>query len=320
MSRTVYAILCACMLFHAAMAQTDCSSATNLTTPFEITEPSLEDLVEPSFFDAVFGTECESGLDLSATTDIGSGRWFRYSPSTQIIVRNEIVESGSSRFGAPWLNVFRGTCTALRCVDSDGLLDYDLFQANPGQDYFFYLYIPEVGGVNSPYRFTVQEIPPPDNDDMQNAIVITTLPHIQEYTRYGALSDLNSDACGLRGDVHGVWFVYTPTVPERLLVQVLRSGVFSGGSPTHGIQERSSSGASFTCVARWMNTNEVELDVYAGMEYYFLISAPTPRNANDFELRIRSLGVNVIPTPSPVTGESRHVCQPTTNSINNHTA
>lgn len=288
-------VLATVVSFVAANGIGTCLEAQPLTLPFEIiTDIPLEQQMNVSSLEDIpNNAECVPGITTSQNEEIEGGKWFKFSPDNDAIIRFEIIHDddiGEEVF--VFVRVFGGPCDDLLCIPCGSYIDRGVFEATQNETYLFQ--IMGYGGVSSESTTNVylgvSKVDSPVHDDIDNAIVIPSVPFSGEYTRVGALSDVNDHVCELRGSVNGVWFAYTPPVDDRILLQISSRTTFPGREPMHSIQVLGDNSTEFKCVARWPNDNRLALPIVGGATYYILVSSPDPFTAEPFSISVQRVG------------------------------
>lgn len=267
-------------------AQSSCSAAQRISAPFSV---NPESLTAASGFINSFSV-CNEALP--------PGLWFSYIPSKTTIVHFSMEAIDAKGYPAAML-ILKGSCdSSLICVDRYFSEKYS-FQADAGSEYFILLYrIHE--SDDDPFRFSLEELDPPFNDNVENAFSLTQedLPYQGEFTTSGALSDFDQDACGLFGK-YGVWFTYKTSLSNQLLVLRATTG---NTMDVVGIQALTENG--FVCVALGSTFGStIEWTADANVQYYILVTDPSPKQSNGaFEFTLQSRGILNLPqTPDPPT-------------------
>lgn len=281
-------------------AQSSCSAAQSIVAPFSVNLGSLETEITISSPDY-----CVTSVAASTIDEVGF--WFSYVPSKTTIARI-VVEAVDADGYAPAMAVFTGSCESLTCMEDISWKSEYLFQAEADVEYIVFIYSPN--GITNPFTFSLEEIEPPVNDNMENAIPFTQqdLPHKGEFTLGGALSDFGQDACGLFGE-YGVWFTYQTTSTMELLVLRVTTG--NHGNVV-GIQARD--GDNFVCVS--IGTaygRDHEWTAEGNMQYYILVTDPVAQYGGLNELTLQSRGVvedPVAPVSSPNGEDTAPVATP----------
>lgn len=244
----------------------------------------------------------------SSTLQVGTGLWFSYTPNTTKIV-HVFVKPVDVDGSPPDFLILKGSCDSLRC-EEEAISNEVHFQAEPDVEYLIYIFRSYQYVGEDAFTFTLEEIEPPINDNIENAIPLThqDLPYQAEFTTYGALSDFNEDACGLDGE-YGIWFSYTTTLSTEYLTLEVTTG---NTADVVGIQRRAADGwvceyigSSFGSDLEWMASSNVE--------YYILVGDPEPAYAGAFEFTLQSRSYLDSPTsalspeapasPAPVASE-----------------
>jgi len=280
----------------SVVAQSSCSAAQTISSPFETSQGALPVTSNVDISEAL---QICSLFDTSSA--LGSGQWYSYTPSKDIILQIQLQEEENMfSFLIVRVQVFEGSCAALSCPsrlesrivpDDTWLLD-----AKAGTRYYIYLFRAQRSSSGHPFSMSVNEIAPPPNDKIENAIALTQadLPYRGEFTTYGALSDFGLDACALFGDAYGVWFTYTSSVSQRLSLDAGTGNV----NDVVGIQVQN--GSSFTCIARGSTFGTtLEWNAERGLTYYILVTDPSLLVVNQFEFKLQSIGTLDEPNPTP---------------------
>jgi len=264
-----------------------CSTAQNISAPFQTRQVELQEFSNVDIAEAL---KICSLFNTSAA--LGSGLWLSYTPTRDSIVQVRArFEDPISSSLLPYFQVFQGSCAALTCPSrlerhipsNDMLLD-----AESGVQYYIYFYRPQRAGPSKPFSISVNEIAPPPNDNIENAVALnrTALPYRGEFTTYGALSDFDLDACALFGDAYGVWFSYTSSVSERLSLEASTGNL----NNVIGIQVQNG-GNGFTCIARGSSFGTtIEWIAESGVTYYILVTDPSLLVVNPFEFKLQTIG------------------------------
>lgn len=284
------------------VGQTTCGEATVVASSFETKGQSAT--IEVSGFDYL--TACPTRRQTLNSSAVGTGRWYCYAPTRQSVVRiaMESADKSSNVKSLPKVQLFRGSlCDSLACVQLLSSRNTEfLVQAN--EVYYIYVFR-HFSSANTEYRFSFEEVEPPSNDTPESALVLS-LPHSAKHRIYGALDDLSNNACDLMQNVHGVWFSYTPTDSETLIISVASTAPIDAENvSTCSVQTRRADG-SFQCEIGFAFNIQVEINVQEGETYFLLVSTPTAfMDKVGFELDVESLGPltttspTVVPTNTP---------------------
>ena len=268
-----------------------CSTAQVLQPGNQVNGAVLTDYTTSDEFDE---------LNTFPASDLQSGHWFTYKPSlteTRLVVID--IEASSEGDYPPDFAVFKGSCTSLT-LEGVSSLDSLYFENEIDVVYFIYVFEENTLGPDAfftyPYNIMIEEVEPPVNDKIENAVALTTddLPFRGDFTTYGALSDFNTDGCGLEAE-SGVWFSYETSFAEESLA--LQLGGFENflSYPDIGIQVATDD--QFICVDI-ANGDSTGWVAEVGIRYLILVKWVDPANAFSFEFKLQSLGGTPV-SPSP---------------------
>ncbi len=282
-------------LFSTAItAQSSSSSSCSTAQRLQAGVPSEGEITldSPSF------NFCTGGTGEFSESELEAGNWFSYATalteSRIVQIQIQCTTSGCDALAgeiSPIIEIFEGSCDSLTCEDISALHAASIrsFQNELGAEYIIYVYTPfAVGGA--PYVLSFDEIEPPPNDGMGDAIAFTSqdLPYQGDFSTYGARSDLDLDACGLEG-AYGVWFTYQTTSSSEEIV--LRATDSLGAMKSVGVQL--ASGDQFTCITYAFSSffvESIEWIAESGMVYLILVAEISPDLGDTFALTVQSRG------------------------------
>jgi hypothetical protein len=202
----------------------------------------------------------------------GKSVWYSITPTSSGVIR---ADTGSSSFGDRFLYVYRqdgagfGGLSLIGCAapyyNAQSAVTFDV-QAGK-------TYVLQVGGLNSfstgTLSLSVQQIPPPPNDDFANATPVGSLPFADSVDTSGASVESGepTPSCGYGQSAGTVWYAFTPS----------QSGSYSASTPYSGFYSQvaaySGSGlgslSEIGCRASFGQLLTFHAD--AGTTYYFQV-------------------------------------------------
>lgn len=151
--------------------------------------------------------------------------WYAITPTKEEILR---VDASASSFFDNTVTVYRqqgsglGGLSAIACSSFPGRVT---FKAQQGTTYYIQANDSFTGGGD--LQLSVQEIPPPPNDDFANASVVTSLPFADnvDVTAAGLEAGEPAPSCAFGGQTGSIWYAITPT----------RSGSLSASIPSASV-------------------------------------------------------------------------------------
>ena len=178
----------------------------------------------------------DSGTTVCSTADFESascgaepnanGVWYRYTPSATKTIAVTVS-------GGPNVRIY----SSQGCDDFDCLAEFNptsFFVGVAGTEYRF-LVSGQVFSLGSEYSIEVNDYEPPENDDCDTGIDVTSLPYQSSGITVGALPDFDESSCGADADANGVWYNYQELMESKIVTASIDSGqnlllrVYSGG-------------------------------------------------------------------------------------------
>ena len=265
-------------------AQATCEARQTISAPMSITPASATVSAYVSSY-----TFCQNA-PLSGSSSFPAGRWYSYTPSKAAVTRMHIAAASENSFHVA---ILKGSCGSLTCVADSFFFDDEIvFQGEIGVEYFIYYYVSDAPSPFVPFTLFFNELAPPANDKMENAIAWTNqdLPIDGTFQLGGALSDFKEDACGLSAK-NGVWFTYTTTYFRETLV--IRADTGSFGNRV-GIQTQN--GSRFDCMKFGTgNRQEIVWTAQGNTKYYILVT-DYPVSSEPFTISMQSRNIEEGPS------------------------
>lgn len=239
-----------------------CGTGGNLVLAVnELSAPANDDVdnavvVNPlPFTDARDTTGATTAPDDPFCPYNGASVWYEFTPDAN--GRVEIDTSASNYFAAisVWTGP-RGAWNLVTCEYASRLR----FNALAGQIYFIMIGTYSGGGSLS---LSINPLPAPVNDDVDNALAITALPFTDTRNTAGATTAPDDPYyCGYNSA--SVWYAFTPTANTRVELDTSASDYYASISVWTG-----SRGA-------WSNVNcnysqRMRFDAVAGQTYYIMV-------------------------------------------------
>ncbi len=212
----------------AALAQPSNDDFANATVigslPFSTTEDTSQATFDPS--------------DPSGCSNNGSV-WFAFTPPSNMPIQADTFGSDYDTVLSAWTGT-QGALNLIACNDDFiGLQSKITFHAAGGTTYYFMLARCCGGGGNGGgnLQFSVDQIPPPGNDDFADATTIASLPFSDVVDLFAATTQPGepSPSCVGLPLRNTVWYAFTPTTTQSLtarLDEVVGLAVYSGSSLT----------------------------------------------------------------------------------------
>ncbi|HEU0246914.1 MAG TPA: PKD domain-containing protein [Gaiellaceae bacterium] len=162
----------------------------------------------------------------SAYCGVSNTVWYSFTPSSDALVR--VDSSGSSFFGAVF-NAYRqngagiGGLSQITCSSYGGPL---LLSVESGTTYYI-----QAGSAywgSGDLRLTVEEIPPPGNDDFADATAIGSVPFSDsvDATAASIESGEPTPSCGYGQSAGTIWYAFTPSVSRSYSVTSTYTGLW----------------------------------------------------------------------------------------------
>ena len=235
----------------------------------------------------------------------GKSVWYAFTPDANSRIE---VNTLASDYYAPisiWTGP-RGAWSYVACDYSQRVQ----FDAIAGQTYYIMIGTYTNGGSLS---IAINLLPPPVNDDVDNAIAINSLPFTDTQNTSAATTAFDDPYCGYNG--RSVWYAFTATTNTRVELDTIGSSyqgmvsIFTGPRGAWGY---------LSC----NYSDRVRFDAVAGQTYYIMIGtygnggnlsfsmklAPPPLA---IELHLEEFG-SVVPTTGVVTVNGTVSCNQTT--------
>jgi PKD repeat protein len=166
----------------------------------------------------VTGLPFTDSIDLSeATTEPGEPLfcgtqetvWYAFTPSSDVVVR---ANSSGSSFSFTNLTIFRADGPGLEglAVLSCGQFQQPVvFQAEAGKTY--YVQGGHIFGGGGTLALSLDDVPPPPNDDFANARAFSSLPFTDSQDVTGATTEPGEPLNSCFGQInHTIWYAFTP--------------------------------------------------------------------------------------------------------------
>lgn len=143
--------------------------------------------------------------------------WYRLEPYADAVLR---LTTEGSDFGDTVVNVWQGTeLTNLSSVTCASWGSTATFTASAGQSYYLQAgkYYDDPSGE---LHLNIEQVPPPDNDDFANAMVVPALPYYTGQDTSGATVQAGepSPSCAWNPVTNSVWYAFTATSDDSLRV------------------------------------------------------------------------------------------------------
>ncbi len=260
---------------------------------------SAMDIAALPFAHEVDTTEATTEPDEAPASCGGYGNdrhsvWYRYQPLAEGRVPIQVAEAGFDVVASVWT----GTIHPLRQVVCSGAVESRPFTFDVAAGATYYIKVEgyyESGG--GPVRLEVQApmpLPPrPDNDNLANAVEISSLPfrHDVDTTEATTEPDEARASCGGYGDNrHSVWYRYQAAGEGRLPIRVANAGftvvasAWTGAG--HPLQPESCSGN--------VDSGPLLIEVAAGETYLIKIEG-----YGEFGGQVRLVVDPLLPIPPP---------------------
>jgi len=217
-------------------------------------------------------TQDTSGATVAADDPFCSGRsatvWFAFTPTSNTSVTANTFGSNYDTTLSVWTGA-RGSLNLVTCNDDfQGLQSKVTFTASAGVTYFFMVSAFSTGPGGS-LSFSVNQFSAPQNDDFNNATVLTTLPsQAAEDTRNATVAP-DDPFCSGRSAT--VWFAFTPAANMRIEANTFGSDYDTTLSVWTG------SRGALTQVACNDDSQGLQSRVFfnatAGVTYFFMVSS-----------------------------------------------
>jgi hypothetical protein len=249
-----------------AVAMLVIPATAGATPPINDNFSSATVITSLPFSDSVDTTDAttESGEPQNCQPPMNQTVWYSFTPATPMV-----VEANVSAGIAASVNAYQQTGSGFGGLSFIGCAINPSFQgviftAQPGTTY--YLQAGGPFGVVGNVQVTLQQIPPPANDNFGDATSIGSLPFTDtvESTAATTEPDEPTPSCGF-GDVTGtVWYAFTPSVSESVSA--------TSGDPFFSTEVAAYSGTSLptlTPLGCSAFGNVLTIHVDPGTTYYF---------------------------------------------------
>jgi hypothetical protein len=206
--------------------------------------------------------------------------WYAYTAPADLRLKAELTANFDVMLG-----VLIGTRGSLGVVDCSALMNPLLLDLHVGQTYYFMIGGGDWGGsVNGSATLTLALIPPPPNDEFNNAIAISALP-FSDTQDVSAVTRAADDPATCWSYSQGtVWYKITPSANTRVFARITRD--YWGGGMTVFTGSRGS--------LSWLacDSNVLIVDLAVGQTYYFAIDgseAPNPWTPASMTFSVREV-------------------------------
>lgn len=233
------------------------------------------------FSDAIGTTEATVSADDPNCAGQGATVWYRYTPA----VNSNIT---ANTFGSSYdttLSVYTGVSGSLLLItcndDYSGLQSFVQFSAQAGETYYI-MAGSYGGGPGGSLVLSVNQLIPPANDDVDNAVSIDSLPFTDSRDTAAATTASDDPYCAYNG--HSVWYAFTPDANGKVEVNTTTSNYYASIAIWTGPR-----GAWGYVACAY--SQQLRFDAVAGQTYYIMIGSP----GNSGSL---TLSVNLLPPPA----------------------
>jgi PKD repeat protein len=200
--------------------------------------------------------------------------WYMYTPTANTTIR---IDTQGSGFYENGFAVYRAYAPNLYSLGFVGCAAYGstvTFGAQAGATYYIQagvVYCPNAPCGGS-LQLNVQTVPPPPNDNLANAVTVTSLPFEQQAELIGATREPGEPRASCDPDTSSntVWYAYTPAINGSLMAY------FPYGSPYASVIAAFTGTApnGLTEVGCRSYGSPLSFPVSAGTTYYFQVAAP----------------------------------------------
>lgn len=191
--------------------------------------------------------------------------WYTYTATSNCTL---LIREGSTP--TYYIEVLTGTCdslTSVHCTSQTGTP----FAVTAGTQYWIMISSTSGTAPTVPVEIDIECVQPPINDDVCNAISITSLP-FDDQPEVGAATIDNDVACNIAGAPgvwFGVWYKYTPAGDCTAAVSANIGGLSNVVAFYTGASCGALDSPEFFCSSTTGST--VNVDLQGGVTYYILI-------------------------------------------------
>lgn len=215
------------------------------------------------FSDAIDTSEATVASDDPNCAGQAATVWYTFTSATDATI---IANTFGSNYDTT-LSVYAGTQGALAQIvcndDYSGLQSFVQFSASAGETYYIMAGQFGTGGLGGSLVLSINELIPPSNDDVDNAISISSLPFTDTRDTSAATTAGDDPYCGYRNA--SVWYQFTPATNGRVELDTSASNYFADISVFTG--SRGAWG--------YMNcsySTRTSFNAVAGQTYYIMVS------------------------------------------------
>jgi hypothetical protein len=216
-----------------------------LPAPAALAQPANDDFANATVISSLpFSTtedtsQATSGLGDPAECGNSGSVWFAFTPPSDMPIQADTFGSDYDTVLSAWTGTI-GAFDRIACNDDfTGGQSKIRFHATGGTTYYFMVAICCGNGGNGGgnLQFSVDQIPPPGNDEFANATPIPSLPFSDTVDLFAATTQAGepSPSCVGQPLRNTVWYAFTPATTQSLtarLDEVVGLAVYSGTSLT----------------------------------------------------------------------------------------
>jgi PKD repeat protein len=199
--------------------------------------------------------------------------WYAYTPAADSVVQ---VDTQGSSFYNSAFNVYQAGAPSFSNLTFMGCAAYGstvTLNVQAGQTYYVQAGVagcgyPPCGGV---LQLNVRQVPPPPNDDLANAIAVSSLPFEQPVDMTATTREANEPhaSCGADYNSRTAWYAFTPAASGSVMADFAWTSFYGTGiaaytgDPSSGLTE----------VGCRSYGSPLVLSLNAGTTYYFQVAA-----------------------------------------------
>jgi hypothetical protein len=219
--------------------------------------------------------------------------WYKFTPAQNMQIR---TDAAGSNYDVS-LSVYTGSEGSLSQVGCK-LNAHTVSPDNPPFEFAaqgattYYFMLSSANGDGGTLRFHVSLVPPPANDDFDQATVISALPYTDILDPAGATPASDDPTCD-GANAHTIWYAFTPAQNARVSADTYQSAVFTTLSLYTGAR---GSLTQIACDNHHLNAYgaRVEFDAVVGTTYYLMATKIDVRWVDERSLRLH---VQALPPP-----------------------
>ena len=244
------------------------------------------------FQDSLDTTEATTAADDPDCAGNGHTVWYAFTPGADVTITANTSGSDYDTTLSAYTGS-RGALEQVACNDDSGSLQSRIvFAATSGTTYFFMVgsFFDSPGGA---LEISAAELLPPPNDDFDDATPVDVLPFSDEVDTDLATSAADDPDCN--GNLHSVWYAFTPTADMEIQADTFGSGYETTLSAWTGTR------GDLTQVA--CGSFRVRFQAIEGQTYHFMVGAAF-EEAGHLVFNLRELpprlvlGLSIDPTGS----------------------